>query len=217
MSGATIVLENVTPILTRMSTEASRGGLVLVGGRAAGILVKDHLVKLNAERHKYGQGYYAQAAQSVSVSAVPQGAAITITQTGFRQRLFGGPIDPKNGQFLTIPANPDTYGHRASEFPDLEMAKAMDDSGRLRWALVRRPSTPISIRNRKKADGSIQTKIIPGAVRGGEVMFWLVRHVDQEADPTVLPPDDVIKATALAAMQRRIERLSHADSDGGAS
>ncbi|HEY5079418.1 MAG TPA: hypothetical protein VII43_06205, partial [Opitutaceae bacterium] len=168
----TIVLDSVSPLLTRLKAQAP--GLVLVGGRAAGILIKDHLIELNAERHKYGRGYYAQAAQSLTVTAVPQGAAISITQTGFRQRLFGGPIDPKEAKMLTIPASPEAYGHRASEFPDLELTKAMNEQGRLCWALVRRLSTSISIRQRTRSDGSIQTKVIPGQQRGGEIMFWLV-------------------------------------------
>jgi hypothetical protein len=217
MAGVTIVLDTATPLLSRLRDEAARGDLVLVGGRAAGQLVRDHLVQLNTERHRYGRGYYAQAAQSVTVTKVGQGAAISITQTGFRQRLFGGPIDPVNSKFLTIPASPEAYGRRAGEFPDLEMTKTMDENGTLRWALVRRPSTPIRFQHRKQADGSIKTKIVPGLTRGAEVMFWLVAHVNQEPDPTVLPADDFISATALAAMQRRFERLSDPASEGGSS
>lgn len=206
MAGTTIVLDTTSNLLRRLGAEATSEGLVLVGGRAAGNLIKEHLVQLNTERHKYGRGYYAQAAKSLTVTAVPQGAAISITQTGFRQRLFGGPIDPKNAKMLTIPASPEAYGHRASEFPDLQLTKAMNEDGRLCWALVRRLSSPISIRQRKKADGSLKTSISHGAVQGGEVMFWLVGHVNQDADPTVLPEDEIIQSTALAAMQRRMLR-----------
>jgi hypothetical protein len=45
-------------------------------------------------------------------------------------------------------------------------------------------------------------------------MFWLVRHVDQKPDPSVLPAGPLMQATAIEAMNRRIARIGE---PGGAS
>jgi hypothetical protein len=180
-----------------------------------GNTIRDHLVGLDSERHKYGRHFYAQASRSITVTTVPQGAAVSITQLGFRQRLYGGPIDPKTGMYLTIPASPDAYGKRAGEFPDLHFAYVMDpETNALRPALVRNQSTPISIRRRKKEDGSVNFHVTPGQLQGGEVMYWLVRHVDQDADPSVLPENSEMTASAVAAMDARFRRLSDRAAQG---
>jgi hypothetical protein len=60
----------------------------------------------------------------------------------------------------------------------------------------------------------VKTTFKPGEIRGGEVMFWLVRHVDQKPDPSVLPAGPLMQATAIEAMNRRIARIGE---PGGAS
>lgn len=208
MSGVTVVINTAGPLLARVKSEVQRAGLALVAARAVAIQTKDHLVKLNAERHKHGRGYYLQAARSVtSRSGGPGLALVTVTQTGFRQRLKGGRIAPKNGEYLTLPARPEAHGKRAREFADLDFAFAMDERGRLRPALVQRLSTAISLIRRKRKDGTVSLTVKPGEVQGGKPMFWLVREVNQRPDPTVLPTEAETQETATAAIRRRVERL----------
>jgi len=223
MSGISInIQDGATPLLDRIRDAATSNGLVLVGGRAAANLIRDHLVALNSSRHRSGgTNFYANAAKSVTVTAVPQGAKVSITQTGFRQRLYGGPIDPTGGRkFLTIPACDEAIGKRASEFSDLEMRKVLNPAtGSLQWALVRRPSETIIYRGRKGKDGVKHYKVSQGVPLEEQVMFWLVRHVDQAPDSSVLPTDDQIKDTALSAMALHFTRLRdrQIDPNGGDS
>ncbi len=219
MSGVSVVLNSAGPLLDRVQSAAQRGGLALVGARAVSIIVKDHLVDLNTERHRYGRNYYLQAAKSVTARASSSSLAlVTVTQTGFRQRLFGGPIAPHAPRkYLTIPAAPEAYGHRAGEFPDLEFKLVLDDRGAMRPALVRRAATAVSFTRRKRKDGTVKITVKPGDLRGGEVMFWLVRKVNQRADPSVLPAGPLMQATAMEAIKRRVLRLETRASGGAPS
>lgn len=208
MSGVTVLLDEAKPLLDQVGSEATARGIALAGARAVGSLVREHLFGLDGQRHREGgTHFYARAARSVTAGAVPQGAAVTIGQTGFRQRLMGGAIYPRK-KFLTIPANPETYGKRAREFSDLVVRRIMDpEKGFLRWALVRAPQTRIQFVRRKRADGTVGTTVKNLGQVGGEVMFWLVRSVGQAADPTVLPYAEHMTTVALQAMQTRFQRL----------
>lgn len=210
MSGMGInISDRARPLLDLMKTEAGKQGLTLVMGRAVSNLVRAHLIALNGQRHKNGRNYYAQAAKGTTYAATPQGAVISISQVGIRQRRFGGEIKPKKtGGFLTIPAHPSAQGMRAREFGDLDRQLVMNENGHLQWALVRRVSQAISLRRRKGKDGSISTRVVPGELRGGEVMYWLVRRVVQNEDPSVLPTTDLMIRTGLQAGILRINRLA---------
>lgn len=209
MSGITVVINTASPLLDRVKSEAQRAGLALVAARAVATQAKDHLVKLNSERHKHGRNYYLQAARSVtSRGGGPGLALVSVTQTGFRQRRLGGRIVPKNGEYLTLPEAPEAHGKRAREFNDLAFKVVMDNErGRLRPALVQRVSTAVSLIRRKRKDGTFSLTVKPGEVQGGKVMFWLSRGVNQKADPTVLPTEQESQNTAVEAIRKRVVRL----------
>jgi hypothetical protein len=208
MSGVTIVLDRATPLLERMKTVAQAEGLALVGARAVGGLVKEHLYGLDQQRHGFGRHFYRQAGDSVTTGLSPRGAYVAITQTGFRQRLLGGTIRPKVTKMLTIPADPEAVGMRAGEFNDLEVGRAFDPkTGAIRLALIRRPHTRIRYRRVRGEGGAVQVRVKPVAELGGEPMFWLVKKVTQRADPTVLPHGEQMNARAAGAMEQRIVRL----------
>lgn len=219
MSGVTILLDEVTPLLERCRTAAQAQGLALVGARAVGILVKDHLYGLDSQRHQYGRHYYRQAGDSVTAGAVPQGAAVGITQIGIRQRLLGGTIVPVNAGALTIPASPEAVGHRAAEFAgQLQKKKIFDPHlGCLRWALVRRASTAIAFRRRKQEDGTTKTFVRPSEFRDEAPMFWLSKHVYQKPDPTVLPYEEQMTLRAVDAINARFVHLAQRQDDAAQS
>lgn len=207
MSGVTVVLDEASPLLARLSTAAQQRSLALVGGRAVGTFLRDFLVKLNDERHKYGRNFYANAARSVTVNATDRGARISVTQRGFRQRLLGGPIAPTAGKkYLTIPAIPEAYGTLAGEWTGLKVGTAMDtERGYLRLALVRETG---AARVTISKGGKIRKHDLKGATGAGEPVFWLVRSVSQAADPSVVPPTQEIDAVATAAIQAQLDRIT---------
>lgn len=207
--GITIALDSASPLLERVQSAAQRAGLALVGARAVAIATKAHLLQRDRERHRYGHHYYAQAARSVNTRGGGAGLAlVTVSQIGIRQRLHGGPIVPiPPRRFLTIPEAPEAFSKRARDFHDLDFTFALDDHGRLRPALVRRASTAISFTRRKRKDGSVKVTVKPGDLRGGEVIFWLYRKVNQRADPTVLPAGPLMQATAMEAIKQRVLRF----------
>ncbi|HEY0966931.1 MAG TPA: hypothetical protein VGE76_16310 [Opitutaceae bacterium] len=210
MSGLSIPIDEVTPLIARLRDASQRQGIALVGARAAANLVRDHLFDLNDSRHKHGRNYYAQAARSVNTRAVAQGAAVNINQIGLRLRLLGGVVRPVNAKMLTIPDEnaPEAHGVRAREFNDLDRQLVTNPrTGRLQWALVRRPSTAIRFVRRKRADGTLQTTVKPGELRDGKVLYWLVRKTTHKPDPSVLPTVGAMMGAAVAAIKLRFARL----------
>lgn len=209
MSRIVIQTDTASLLLDRLQSAAQASGLALVGARAVGGLIKEHLYGLDRERHRSGKHFYRAAGDSVRTVGAGTGvASVSITQLGFRQRLFGGTIVPRNGRtYLTIPASPEAVGMRAGEFSDLRFTMAYDERGAIRPALVRPVSQAVSFIRRKRKDGSIKTTIKPGELRGG-VMFWLVRKVTQRADPTVLPYAEQMGVRANAAIKAEVLRLT---------
>jgi hypothetical protein len=217
MPGVTIILDEATPLLDRVQTAAAAQGIALVAARAVGGLVKEHLYGLDSQRHRFGNHFYRQAADSVTTGVLPQGAVVSITQTGFRQRLFGGTIRAKNVRNLAIPASPEAYGKRPREFSDLDFAIVENpDTGALQPALVRRAQTVIKHRRVRTKEG-ITFRATGVMSLLPEIMFWLTPSVDQEADPSVLPYREQMKTRAMDAVQTRINRLVTRQLGGGQS
>jgi hypothetical protein len=136
--------------------------------------------------------YYAKAAESVTVPTVEGNRVyVSITQVGFRQRFLGGPIQPINGKYLTIPGSALSYGTRASEFTDLKFALVKDDQGFLRPALVSDEGNQFTgTAGDRGKQGSKKTLTV------GDVVFWLVRSVMQQPDPSIVPGPEYIQAGA---------------------
>lgn len=218
------VRDGFSPLLQRLRGAAEVNGLSLVMGRALVNVTKDHLIALNAQRHRHGRNFYTQAARATFSRVTPEGPVLGVNQTGFRLRYFGtdglpgGRLRPKAPRrYLTIPAAPEAYGMRAGMFPDLDFQIVLDPkTQRLRPALVQRVSQAFTVRRRKQKDGSVVRRVVPGELRGGKVMFWLVRSARQAADPSVMPTREVLVQTAVGAAATRIMRL-RLRSEGGAS
>ena len=148
-------------------------------------------------------GFWADAARNTSWQLVPDGVLISAEKIGVRQRYQGGDIEPGPGKsFLTIPARAEAYGKRAGEFDNLVFAWHRKDGKSEPWGLVEASATKVK-RGKKRKDGSQKTTT---EEVGGLVMFWLVKSVHQDADPSVLPPDNLIGDTALAVVSDAVER-----------
>lgn len=173
-------------------------------GRAARNVYREHLFGLNRQRANRLGGprtnFYAGAARATQFRVVGDGVIVSINQVGIGLRYFGGTIKPVTAKYLTIPARAEAHGKRASEFPDLEILFGRNGP----YALARRVSTLISLRRNR---GTSAITVGNRGVRGGEVLFWLVKSVTQQPDPAVLPYPELVAARAVAAVDDYAQRL----------
>lgn len=196
-----IITDNVSPYLERLRALVDRGGLETTIGTAAMNTIKDHLKGLAGSRHRGGKGnFYADAFRSTTMEAQPGSVTITIAKLGMAQRFYGGDIRPVAGKYLTIPARDEAYGKRAREFGNLEVLYGRNGP----FALAAKEGGATVKIHRRKAAGETEKAIKKTA---GMILFWLVKHVSQKADPTVLPEPDEIVMAAIRAAEQRIERL----------
>ncbi len=160
-------------------------------------------------------GYYAQAAESATPpQATADGVEVGITQKGFRQRLLGGHIrqNTPGKTYLTIPGQALSYGRLAPEFGGLKFTFARNEEGYLMPALVATDNLVLSglktRRRRKKGDpyGPLPPRT---PLEAGDVVYWLIRQVNQNPDPTVLPTVDEMKAAVLAELGDAVRAWLH--------
>jgi hypothetical protein len=190
------IIDRATPAVKRIEAGLKSGAIQREIGGSVVKLVQDHFHSLPPNKYHFPTTrFWQRAADATSYEAVPDGVRIRVNQVGVRQRFFGGPIDPKRGRYLTIPAVAETYGCSAADFSNLVVVrsgKASDPNGSSRLALA--PAT--AARN------------AAGLVDPANVYFWLVRHVWQDGNPEVLPEDQEIIDTALAAARRYLSNLN---------
>lgn len=208
MSLQIIINDRTAPLITRLQQAAQHSGLALVGARRVAVTVREHLLDLQATRHRSGKGrsFYGAAARGVNTQSTSEGATVGVAQRGMRLRLLGGVIRPKAGKrFVAYPAADapaEAYDRGPTTFPDLELARRINPvHGGLQWCLIRRASTAIKFTRRKRKDGTISTRTKAGEVRNGEIIFWLARKTTHEADPTVMPGEGTILGEATDAMR----------------
>ncbi len=167
-----------------------------VAGRSLANKLRDHFIKLNAERpNKMGgkrTNFFLQVARSIQQPQSQDDLMIvSINQVGFAQRLFGGVIKPKNSRFLTIPATPEAYGKRAREFKDLEVL--YNHQGRPIGLIQREPVKKLGRRKKGLSDENFSKTLQDSTdaffSKKGKVFFWFASSVTQSADPTIMPSE----------------------------
>lgn len=162
-----------------------------VMGMAMYEVIRSHFADIAQDslHHKTSQrlgasptGVYEEARSRTDEPVVDaNGITVTIHQVAVAQRYYGGPITPKNVNWLTIPARSETYGKRAREFDNLSFILFPSGIGAL-----------VDKSEKSKRDS---------------VYFWLVKHVDQPADPTVLPDEETIIDEAMKRAESYITRV----------
>ena len=189
------ITDQARPALKRLEVGLSSAEFRGEIGKSVANRVRSHLAGLPPNRQGFPTtGFWQRAAAATKSEVLPDGVSVSIDQVGVRQRYFGGPIDPVRGKYLTIPALAEAYGHAATEFSDLKFFRAVaGGSGYSTPALAPADTTPGP----------------RGFVDADSVYYWLVRHVDQEPDPDVLPDDDELEVSALAGALNYLSRLTH--------
>ncbi len=190
------IIERATPALQRMALELDGRAVRQAIGEGVVILIQEHFYGLPPNKADFPTTrFWPRAAEATSCEEVSNGVQVSVSQTGVRQRFLGGGINPVRGKFLTIPAIAEAYGHGASDFADLKVYRTSRD-GSPALALARPNLVPD------------QT----GGINPDSVYYWLVRHVSQEPDPSVLPEDKEIFEAALKAAR---DFFARSESTGG--
>lgn len=193
MSVTITVTDNATPriqgLIDRLGdrTEAHRAM-----GEVAASVIQKHFGVLSAERDRHSRFYETAAKGTLLGNVDAVGADIEIHKLGIAQRYFGGPIDPKNRTYLTIPAAEESYGKTVETVSQTHPMGVRFGTGGIPRALVELTQTV------SEKTGKPYKTPRPG----GKVLFWLVKHVDQDADPTVLPEPSEIQEATLDVLGR---------------
>jgi hypothetical protein len=207
--------DSASPAVRRLLVGLQPAQINPIVGRSAQQSYKTHLFGVDQSRaNKLGgkrTHFFASAARGTSFKVAGDEVVVSIASVGIRQRYFGGTIKPKK-KYLTIPAIPEAHGKRASEFTGLSFAIVPDPaSGRNRAALVQGART--LIRTRRTSRG---VRVFAAGEQAQRVIFWLVKSVTQQPDPTILPYPEQVATKALEAAAS-YARLLADRANGGAS
>lgn len=190
------VKDRISPMLANLRRGLEPGNIAKPIGQGVAALFKAHFTALNTARANTLGGqrtnFYRRAANATRWEQTGDGVTIVVEQQGIAQRYFGGKIAAKPGKALTIPADPEAYGKRAGEFNDLKLV-VFARSGRA--ALVKAMAT--NIRLGKKGVKAVSSQ-------RERVMYWLVKSVTQEKDPTVIPTEAAIRGAAVIAVRNHL-------------
>jgi len=120
--------------------------------------------------------YWNEAAKATAWRTDDEGFSVVVAQTGVRLHMLGGDVKPVNAQALAIPARDDAYGKLPSDFP--------------------RDSLHVVIyKNAGKA-------ALVGPTPSRRPLFWLLKHVTINPDPSVLPSSTVYFHSLMYRLSR---------------
>lgn len=179
-----------TELSKKIQSTSNPRAMLMVVGRELGNQLKSHFQKkdvtdvnkLNPSRREH---FWLQVGNSVQLP-VEEGnttISVTISDPRFAQKLFGGRIIAKNARALTIPVSPDAYGRTAKTFEA--------ETG-LKLFIIKIGGTKTS-----NFENAVLAAHENGQ-KGFTVEYLLTPAVDQQADPTALPPMDVLQESLLA-------------------
>jgi hypothetical protein len=178
---AAITSDTATPAIRRIVVQASGRAAHAAMAAAVAEQIRQHLVAKDQIPNRLGgtrTHFYAAAARGTFWTATPTDGEVTIAKDGIRQRLLGGTIRPVTRKALTIPVHPLAHGRVASEFgPELRLV--VINGG---------------------ADGNTSGLLVLGTAPDAPVLYVLRKKVTQQADPTVLPTDEQMRAEAIGAL-----------------
>jgi hypothetical protein len=166
---------------------------------------RDHPNQMQAPRTHF----VGDMARAVNEKFDVHGVTLQITHVGILQKIFGGPIVPREKKLLTIPAIAEAYGHRAGEFPDLKFGYAYNPKlGIQMMALIRTGRTYVKlVKNGKGGKKFVPKGIVEDRTRLGSAVFWLVHKVNQKATPGILPGKQDFEKTIDATLALALKPL----------
>lgn len=209
--GVTIIRDDATGALQRLSDAMASRDQLDAAAEAGAEVLRAHFAERNrtdAHRSATALGakptqLFADFADATSASVEGTLILLTVAHPAARQRWQGGDILPVGHPYLSIPAAAEAYGQTPGSI-GLAIMFAMvlmpDDSRRP--ALVSIDAYRRTISKGKNAGKEVRAKKREKATLGaGDVLFWLVRKVSQQGDPTVIPDDAELLEGMIASLQ----------------
>jgi hypothetical protein len=193
------IKENVSQMLESLRESLTDKQLATAAGVGVQTAVRRNFLTLEGKPNKQGfpkTHFWNDAAKStlLDLSAANSGRAIiSINKIGVALQRFGGTVRPVNKKWLTISATSESYGHTASEFPDLQFRQIS-------------PVLAMLIRGQKVvgALGRVKRKQVQGPTRAQQVLFWLVKKAVIGAHPETLPTDSQMQDEAAKAVESKV-------------
>ncbi|HRZ83113.1 MAG TPA: hypothetical protein P5069_11680, partial [Candidatus Hydrogenedentes bacterium] len=154
-------------------------------------------------------GIWGQIAAGTSVQDVtPNSATLAVAHPAIRMKVLGsavlGPITPKRGKFLAVPASAEAYAAgspREGATPQLEVSRKWNEiAQRWMWCLFA-PQAGFKVRKDRRKGREGQMRASEDKKQPPGIWYWLVRSANVPADPDALPPDDLLRdATRASAL-----------------
>ncbi|MGI8438088.1 MAG: hypothetical protein ACR2NX_14520 [Chthoniobacterales bacterium] len=177
--------------LSRIAGRVSNSrGLLTVLGRRGGDELRRHFQSKESIPNKLGgrkTGFWRQVANSVTASPPESGSRVrvSVTHQAFAQKVFGGIITAKRGEFLTIPVDKLSRGLSVAAFEH---------------------NTGITLFRPRKKGGALARVLAASEGAGLHVYYALTPQVKQEPDPEALPPRAKFNAAILDEATKYLER-----------
>jgi hypothetical protein len=192
-----VVEDTATPALERIAAGLTSEELLPRFGRSVMHAMQENFDELEETRpNKLGgtrQHYYAEASRLTRFTVSGDTATVYTTEVGTNLRYYGGTVVPVTAKYLTIPATAEAYGHRAADFPELEVLYGRNGP----YALGRVERRTIQ---RGEEYGASRGKLV-------EVLFWLRKSVEIPADETMLPTSEAIDENVRGDFNSYVNRL----------
>lgn len=162
--------------------------------------LREHFSARNLEGNKRNwpeQNFWNRIRKATAIASVDADeATIAISDPAFNQKVYGGTITPKRVANLAIPATAAAYAAgspREGGGPGLVFAFGWDpERDCWRPALVAAYNYQRKIQRGKRAGELTKARAAKATHGTGTVWYWLVKKVDQAADPRALPdPQDI--------------------------
>lgn len=197
----TIVNDEVTPAVHDLINSLSPARLAARIGPAVATLVEKYLGRLGPNKKGWpSTRFYEKFARNVRWTPEPDGPIIGILPAliqgrtvSLRQRVFGGPIRPREARALAIPISPVSYGHVPADFPGLFMIKTPKGAYLVQYG----QSVGARTARSSRAKGGNPSRRLNASLN---FLFKLSFGVNQDGDRSVLPADQDILQTAVAAL-----------------
>jgi hypothetical protein len=182
-----VLTDTARPALRRMITDSGRG----LWARIAGRYVKEarfHFSEKEKKPNKQGwpkSHFWSKIRNSTMVSSVDNtGATVTISDPRFAIHYYGGRINPKEKQWMTIPQVPQAKGI----YPGSGLIEGL-----------------FFVRNRIRSDTAYLFKREPKGEKPS-LYYVLKKSVTIPKDPTALPPDSKINAALIDEAEKYLLR-----------